>query len=327
MPMLMTRRLLSNLSTTIYVVRIKKILEDFGVLSGLMCNLDKTMLLVIGDNVQVDERIVNLGFAIVNKLTVLGLEIDNMGYTENNFPSITKKITNQISIWCKFNQSLPGRINISKTMLYSQINYLGCFLPKKENFLNDWDKLITDFVKGKMNIARKRLYKAPEEGGLGLFNISDFLDAQKCAWIRRSLDLNKPWKALLYVNNFGCILNSKARNINPLEYPICHSICLSYERMTDVFTCVNENFYNCSIFENLKITRTLESKEQCCCSLFSNEFFLEHAHKLYCLKYSHLYGNDGNPVTREQLRDNLGLDLTVLQYFVLRNACNVAKVR
>jgi hypothetical protein len=155
----------------------------------------------------------------------------------------------------------------------------------------------------------------------------DFLDAQKCAWIRRSIDLNEPWKALLYVKNFGCPLNSKARNIDPLEYPICHSICLSYERLTNAFTCVNENFYNCSIFENCKITRTLDSREQCCRNLFSNAFFIDNAHKLYSLKYSHFYDNDGNVVTREQLRDNLGLDLTALPYFVLRNACIVAKTR
>jgi hypothetical protein len=52
------------------LLRIKQILEEFGILSGLMCNLDKTMLLVIGDNVQIDERILNLGFAVVTKLTV-----------------------------------------------------------------------------------------------------------------------------------------------------------------------------------------------------------------------------------------------------------------
>jgi hypothetical protein len=79
-------------------------------------------------------------------------------------------------------------------MLYSpkKINYLGCFVPVPDCFINEWDKLITDFVKGKMNIARKRFYKSPVEGVLGLFNIKDFLDAQKCAWIRRSSDLSEP---------------------------------------------------------------------------------------------------------------------------------------
>ncbi len=32
-------------------------------------------------------------------------------------------------------------------------------------------------------------------------------------------------------------------------------------------------------------------------------------------------------LTREQLNDNAGIDLTVLQYFEIRNACNVAKIR
>jgi hypothetical protein len=176
------------------LLRVKTILEDFGNISGLVCNVDKTMLLVIGGDAEIDDRIESLGFVITKKVTILGLEIDCNGFMLESLHKITAKIKNQISIWKRFNLSFPGRINIAKTMLYSQINYLGCFLPIPLDLMTTWDNLITGFVKGKLNIARNRLLKLPGEGGIGLFNIPDFLDSQKCAWIRRSIDLAKPWK-------------------------------------------------------------------------------------------------------------------------------------
>jgi hypothetical protein len=230
-------------------------------------------------------------------------------------------------VYGRFNLSFPGRINIAKTMLYSQINYLGCFLPVPLNLITTWENLITGFVKGKLNIARNRLFKPPVDGGIGLFDIHDFLDSQKCAWIRRSNDLAEPWKVSLYFSNFGCVYNSKSRNIIPEEYPILNGICRSYERMINHFTTVNENFTKCYIFENEKITKTLESREQLSRNLFSVEFFNANACKLYKLRYCDFYTEEGETITREQLKDNVGIDLTVLQYFEMRNACNIAKIR
>ncbi len=167
----------------------------------------------IGEPLDLENRIRDLGFTIVDKLTVLGLVIDKDGPTQSNYLNIRKKICNQISTWKSFNLSLPGRINIAKSMLYSQINYLGCFLPVPEDVTSEWDKLITDFVKGKLNITKKRLYLSPSEGGLGLFNIREFLAAQTCVWVKRSRDLSEPWKVLIYNSNYGCtcIYNSKAK--------------------------------------------------------------------------------------------------------------------
>jgi hypothetical protein len=86
-----------------------------------------------------DNRIENLGFVVSNKVTILGLEIDNNGHVVDSLHKITTKISNQIGIWRRFNLSLPGRINIAKTMMYSQINYLGCFLPIPRQLHVDWD--------------------------------------------------------------------------------------------------------------------------------------------------------------------------------------------
>jgi hypothetical protein len=235
------------------ILYIKTVLEEFGILSGLVCSVEKTVLLPIGNNVNVDERITTLGFKLVETVTILGLEINGNGFTERNFECITQKIRNQLGIWRPFNLSLPGRINIAKSMLYSQINYLGCFLPMPNIVISTLDSLIVDYVKGNLNISKKRLYLSPEHGGLGLFDLRDFLDAQKCSWIKRSIDLNEPWKVLLYVSNFGCVFNCKKFNVNAAEYPICNQLCTSYEKFCNAFTAINENFQKIFIFENERI--------------------------------------------------------------------------
>ncbi len=255
------------------LARIKEILETFGAMSGLVCNVEKTSILPIGDNTIVDDRIRDLGFVISEKITVLGLLIDKNGYTEENFLNIRNKLTIQFNKWLLYGLSLPGRIAIAKCMLYSQLNYIGCIIRFPNDYVEMFDKIIVDFVKGKLNIAKKRLYTLPEHGGIGLFNIDDFLDAQRFSWIKRSLNLNEQWKIILFASNFGNVYNAKSRNINVFEYPICHEICKSYEKMLENFTTVNENYKYCYIFENGKLTIDLTSRETLNWDGFTNEFF------------------------------------------------------
>jgi hypothetical protein len=42
-------------------------------MSGLVCNVEKTVLLHIGTNEDFDERMRDLGFIIADKVTILGL--------------------------------------------------------------------------------------------------------------------------------------------------------------------------------------------------------------------------------------------------------------
>jgi hypothetical protein len=160
-------------------------------------------------------------------------------------------------------------------MLYSQINYLGCFLPLPHETLITIEDLIVNFVKGPINIARKRVFLPVENGGLGLFPVRDFIDAQKCTWIKRSTDYSEPWKVIIYVSNFGNIFNCKSRNINKDEFPICHDICSSYERLMSIFTTSQENFKKSYIFENSNFTVGLRSKEQLNRKQFADEVSTE----------------------------------------------------
>jgi hypothetical protein len=205
---------------------IKQILQDFGKLSGLECNVEKTTILPIGPPSVIDPRISELGFQITQSVTILGLTVRCYnGSLEDNFERISSKIRSEISSWNRFNLSLPGRVAIAKTMLYSQINYLGCFVNIPNQWLNDYDMQITNFVKGKLNIAKKQLYKPLALGGLGLFNLSSFLCAQRCSWVRRSLSLDEQWKVDFYQLNNGVPLNCKCQ---PARVPITVSVCKKF---------------------------------------------------------------------------------------------------
>jgi hypothetical protein len=309
------------------LVRIKQILEEFGMISGLVCNVEKTTWMVIGVEAPIDQRIIDLGFTITDSVTILGLNLNHNGVMGNNFQKIGQKIQCVINHWRPFNLSLPGRISIAKCMMYSQINYLGCFIPIPELFVLEYDNMITSFVKGKLNIAKKRLYLPPAHGGLGMFIIDDFLDGQRCAWIKRCVGLDETWKITIYVKNYANLFNCKARNINPDELPITYAICKSFERVSNKFTQTNENFRESFIFENATIPINLETRPCLTRSMFTAEFFNQNAIKLYKLKYSNFYTKDDTLIDMDTVCEVTGINFSVLQIYTIRGACSAAKIK
>ena len=164
--------------------RNKHILEEYTEISGLECNVEKSFLIQIGSNDQVSEEIPALNFTIATKITILGLTIegDSNRFTDS-IKNIKDRIREKINFWTWFNLSLPGRVCIAKTMLYSQTCYLGCFLPIPGNDITEMQNLITDFVVDRLKVGKKGFFLSPSEGGLGLFELKTFLESQKCAWI------------------------------------------------------------------------------------------------------------------------------------------------
>jgi hypothetical protein len=143
------------------------------------------MRLCVGTTNDDVSDITNLGFQIKNALKILGMSVsNNLGDdTEKAVRQITSKILDNITKWERFNLSLPGRILIAKSMLYSQLNYLGCFLDIPKAAYDNWENLIFRYTAGNLNIGKNRVFAPVEIGGLGLFNIETFLGAQKIRWI------------------------------------------------------------------------------------------------------------------------------------------------
>ena len=88
--------------------RIKEILTNFGNISGLVCNVEKTCLMQIGSDLPIEREITELGFNIVDQMTILGMKIGRE--PDQNFRDICSKVHKQVLFWIRFNLSLPGRI-------------------------------------------------------------------------------------------------------------------------------------------------------------------------------------------------------------------------
>ena len=115
-------------------------------------------------------------FEIKNKALILGLEVNNENNVTNNaVKKIIEKINSEVNRWAHFNLSLPGRINIAKSMLYSQVNYLGSILDLSDLHIDMISRPIETFVSGNLRIAKSRIFTSTENGGLGMVEIKTFL--------------------------------------------------------------------------------------------------------------------------------------------------------
>jgi hypothetical protein len=176
--------------------RIKAALLQFGVISGLRTNVDKTTMMRIGNlDSALDPRIRDLGFAMVDEMKILGFLIDYKAeQLERNFDVCIAKMRKIVGNWSRFHLTLPGRIAIAKSMILSQVTFHGTILEPTTVQLRVMNEIIEGFVTHNLVISKDRIYVPVNKGGLGLINLESFLAAQKCSWIRRCFfKINDPW--------------------------------------------------------------------------------------------------------------------------------------
>jgi len=269
-----------------------------------------------------------IGFAVVDSVTILGLEIEGDSNNFNRtFEKIYTKVRNNIAIWRRFNLSLPGRLCIAKTMLYSQVNYIGCFLEIPQNISKRISDLITDYVSGDLNLATKRLYLPTQMGGLGLFELDSFLAAQRCSWIQRSLDLDEKWKLNLYFYSNGNIPNIRMSSINQQERPVLYGIVCAYEKFLEGFTKHNENFWGAPLFENTALFVSLRQKIRLTADFFTRDFFAANKEKIMSLKVRDFFLNKDSLIRLEGFCANTNLQLTRDDFNTLKSTCSMAKTK
>jgi Reverse transcriptase (RNA-dependent DNA polymerase) len=171
---------------------VKTILNDFYYLSGLKCNFDKSNIMLVGYDFDgpnpdpVPEWLHNSGFEPVTEIKVLGCIIDSkLTKLTSNFDMAIVKIRNTANFWGRFKLSLPGRIGVAKTLMLSQLSYLGCFLTPTEDQLRSVTQIIGNFIKGGLNVSMEKIFLEVKYGGVGMININDFLIAQQCTWLKK----------------------------------------------------------------------------------------------------------------------------------------------
>ncbi len=97
--------------------KLKKALFDFGEMSGLKCNVEKTVLMQVGNLIPPSNEILALGFSHVESIRILGMDIDqNISNLDQNFSNILDKIRSSISYWKCYNLYHRERILETSTL-------------------------------------------------------------------------------------------------------------------------------------------------------------------------------------------------------------------
>jgi hypothetical protein len=220
------------------LAEIKNILNQFAIVSGLKCNMEKSTIMLMGfhEDLPVPDWILTSGFKLVNVTSVLGCDISkNAADLPNNFDKIIVKIANIKRFWERFNLTLPGRLAVAKSLMLSQVSYLACFIKPNADQISVIKKSIYDFVQGRLTVARDKITLIPSHGGLGMIDIDTFIVAQQCSWLKRLHNgSDDTYKDILRIA--GCddleIFDPTACNKNtwPVLGGIWDSICKFYER-------------------------------------------------------------------------------------------------
>jgi len=302
---------------------LKKILTDFGKFSGLQCNVEKTVLMQVGQVTAPTPEILQLGFSHVDEIRILGMNIDqNIVNLDQNFVAIHEKIRNTIAYWKRYNLSLPGRINVIKSLLVSLINHLGCFLMPKPATLAAIQKSLDDFALSNLRVARGRVTLPIENGGLGLFKLDEFLSSQQSIWVLRAdKSLRDNWRGDLFSLSGGNCLGFSHRNVDVNVHPILHGIGLAFERTRICHDNANDNFLNANVLYHPLFFRGPGNK-----ALLDPEYLecADNPHlckKIANLKVGDCFGLNGL-LTRIELRHNCGIDLSVTGYANLGRSLN-----
>jgi hypothetical protein len=280
--------------------RVKVLLELFEGLSGLGCNVDKTMLMQVGSNDIIDDDILGLGFDQKNEITILGMKLKNKGKCyESNMDLLIEKLRHQVRFWSRFNLSLPGRINVAKTFMYSQITYLGCILPINKNACTGISQIIEDFVNGPLRISKKRIFQKRAEGGLESIEIHDFLNSQNCVWVKRAADLSDNWKLRLYRGSYGNIFNLRANAFDRNTEPLLHNIARNFENFSSLHIKIKENYKKGYIFDNPIFPFDEGRQAHLTNNFFANDLLQQNKRKIWNLQVLDFLPEDGLPLSYE----------------------------
>jgi hypothetical protein len=159
------------------------ILDEFGNISGLKVNKEKTHIMVSGVEWEGGDNIEGIKIKRECRLRVnIDDRVNNMG---GNWDDCIIKIRGLINYWNQFNLTISGRVLVAKTFLLSKVTFLLGFISLEKRVAERIEVMIEKYVIGKLQIARDRIYNKIEQGGLGLLKIQELEVAMKCAWVNR----------------------------------------------------------------------------------------------------------------------------------------------
>jgi hypothetical protein len=246
----------------IAIFTIKTVLSSFAILSGLRCNVDKSQILVFGTEV-IPDFISESGFTVSNEIKILGFKITkNHQDIAKNFEPAVEKIKKSATFWSRFKLSLPGRINVAKTLMLSQVGFHASILSIPEEKITETQQVIDRFVTGNFKFDKKLICMKPSLGGLGMINIKNYIDSLHCSWVKKAVAAPiDSWRDDLYKMSGGKF-SPLCPNDNcvPIRHPILSTLNDSFWRFKNVFFSMGKNFFESRFGGNPRLINNRREK-------------------------------------------------------------------
>jgi exonuclease III len=297
---------------------VKRILTLFFVISGLECNFEKSTIMFFGfPGNLVPDWAEEVGFKVVAKTKILGCEIESdLSKLTDNFDTTLKRIRDLKLFWSRFNLSLPGRLGVAKSLMLAQINYLGCVLTPTDRQLDCMHDLVADFIKGKANIGKERIFYETSHGGTGMIDLRQYIIGQQCSWVKRlSNGKNDTYKDIMLSAGFDKPGAVKPGVFAQPNMPVLDNIENSFCKFYDQFLRINGNWQKSSVLFNplLKNNRAQPT---------INESFLLHnmppitTNNISGLKVGDIWSN-GRLKSLDEINERLPVQLSLVSYMRL----------
>ena len=300
------------------IINCKNILDSFSKLSGLHINVEKTNILPINVSENFKNEIRATGFSIVDKITILGLEIStNVDLEQANFNKLLSKIRGSSLFWAKFKLSTVGRINLAKTYLLSQISYFAPVLSFSIEQIAILTNEIGLFIKGSLKIPVAKIFEQIKFGGLGMIPIESFINAMKVSFYSKSINNNDFWAKELELNrvssNFPFHLKSRIANDSP-----CNELAICVRNFTNTYWTRESNIIDARIFDNT--LTPLESGEKLTHLHFRRNISINELNAIKKLRVLNMLDTQNNLLfSARTLTIYLGFELNALELFNLRS--------
>jgi len=176
-----------------------KVLNDFGLCSGLKLNKSKLEACYLGTSSPTE---FHTNVDIKSCIEILGIffSYNKKEAAKSNFESILDSLKKKLNLWRWRNLTVLGRIQIVKTFAISKFLYRASQLPLSNEIIKSANKIIFDFIwKGKDKVKRRALINNIENGGLNMIHLESLIQAQKMSFFKRYVDLDyaADWKLVL----------------------------------------------------------------------------------------------------------------------------------
>jgi len=306
--------------------KILKILADFGELSGLKINMEKTHIMVTGREWTGGDEIE--GIRVKRECKLLGLLVDNkVSRLQANWDECIRKIRGLINFWGQFNMTVSGRVMVSKTFLLSQVTFYLGIIPISKNVAENIEQMIEKFVLDKMQMARDRIYNKIEQGGIGPIRISEMDVALKSSWVNRWLKegVNKDstGKVVFGSTNNGKVELIDKNRINKSTFPTAYTMAAAWSEWRKYVYENDGNLFKAQIFGNPGLTNRYGRKigEN---NVLSRRRYNQHKERLEEIKLLDLVEEDGIK-PRNEIAGILGLEMTEVEYGKLRDVIKLIR--